>query len=635
MSVEPSKPRAGVSRRGLVVGGLAAVGVVTAGPIAFVAALLSSEGGRFAAGTRIADMDIGGLTAAKALARLDEIWAAYLANPVSFELNGRVWRPRAVDIGLTVDYRTPLQEAYLRDRSGGLFQRLAVRLDSEAGVYEPRVSFDPERLRAYLAAIAAGFDQPAIEADLELPPTGGVQVQPGQPGRVVDIEAAIQALGDLTQPGSPGRELHLRFREDQPAYTTAEAEAAIAVLSQMVSAPILLMHRTRGWVIEPAQIRTALRVDKRDGEFVPTLEFTRFNDLFQTIERTLSAESKQTVFEYDEASDRVLAFEPGHVGQRLDRPALERAILERVTATGDRRLEIPLILLNREWDFSSNPLGIRDLVAVGSSIYKGSPDYRQHNIGVGAQKLDGQIIRPGEVFSLTERLGPVTLKEGWVKGSVIIADKTEQEVGGGICQLSTTLFRTALEAGLPIEERWPHLYRVHYYEMGGYPIGIDATVFIPGVDLKFRNDYEHPIMLRSRIDSRLGLLDFELWGVRDGRVVELVDHSLRDWTDPPPDEAVVDSKEDPDFKKQVEWAKRGVQAAITRVVTYADGAQQRFTFRSNYVAWPNRFMVGIDVAKAEFPNAYNKWFDEHPDEAALWGVERIPGVPSDPDQPAG
>ena len=204
-----------------------------------------------------------------------------------------------------------------------------------------------------------------------------------------------------------------------------------------------------------------------------------------------------------------------------------------------------------------------------------------------------------------------------------------------ICQVSTTLFRAVLNAGLRIEERWPHLYRVRYYEMGPAPIGIDATIFSPGLDFKFRNDTEHPIMLRAFVDEKIGALTFEIWGVSDGRRVEIVDHQLQEWEDPPPDQGILDPTEEPEFEEQVEWSKRGVLAAFTRVIARPNGEDTVTTFRSSFVPWPNRYIVGIDVAKARFPTQYNEWFDENPDAAARWGVTRAPDVPDDPDAPAG
>ena len=171
--------------------------------------------------------------------------------------------------------------------------------------------------------------------------------------------------------------------------------------------------------------------------------------------------------------------------------------------------------------------------------------------------------------------------------------------------------------------------------MGATPVGYDATIFSPGIDLKFTNDYAHPIMLRVLIDRRLATLDFEIWGAADGRHVTLSKPRLWDWEDPPPDEGIVNAEEEPDFEDQVEYAKQGVKAAITRTVVLAGGETRTGSFHSRYEAWPNRFVVGIDEAKARFPAAFNKWVDANQAEAARWGANKVPGVPADPDAPSG
>ena len=508
-------------------------------------------------------------------------------------------------------------------------------LPAAADISTPVVSYDREVARSYLTSLAAGFDQPSVSAGLQLRNDGRVSLTPGQPGRVVDVERALADLEAGLAQRAVGHVVDLGYRQDEPIASTSDAEAALEAVRQMIGQPVWLVHGSGGWMLEPAQLRDALVLDLDDTGLAPRIEITRFNDVFQEIEDTLSAEPRHGVFEFDEAQDRVLAFQPGHPGQRLDRPELERAILDAVRQPGVRRVDIPVILLNKEFDTFANPLGIKDLLGVGSSIYKGSPDYRDHNIAVGAAKLDGMIVRPGETFSFNERIGAFTKAEGWVEGSVIVEDRTEQGIGGGICQVSTTLFRAALAAGLPIEERWPHLYRVRYYEMGGSPIGYDSTIFSPGIDLKFRNDFKTPIMLRVLIDRRLATLDFEIWGTGDGRTVVLNKPRLWDWEDPPPDEGIVNSEEEPDFEEQLEYAKEGVKASITRTVVSADGESRTGTFLSTYEAWPNRYIVGIDEARERFPVVFNKWVDDNQEEAARWGATKVPGVPSDPDAPSG
>ena len=621
-----------MNRRTLLLAGLGSAGA--AAPAAFVATLLTSRSQGLPAGANVGGVEVGGLSPQEALQRVEGAWRPFLDSPVVFRLDGRVWRPSGSDIGLRADFQIPLRDIVESGPTGGVLDRMA-GLPTATNPPTPVVSYDREVARRYLQSLAAGFDQPSVSAALQLRNDGRVSLTPGQAGRVVDVERALADLEAGLAQRAVGRVVDLAYRQDEPNVSTADAETALEAVRQMIGQPIWLFHGSGGWIIEPAQLRDALVLESDDVGLAPRIEITRFNDVFQEIEDTLSAEPRHGAFDFDEEQDRVLDFQPGHPGQRLDRPALERSILEAVRQPGERRVEVPVILLNKEFDTFANPLGIKDLLGVGSSIYKGSPDYRDHNIAVGAAKLDGMIVRPGETFSFNERIGAFTKAEGWVEGSVIVEDRTEQGIGGGICQVSTTLFRAALAAGLPIEERWPHLYRVRYYEMGGSPIGYDSTIFSPGIDLKFKNDFETPIMLRVLIDRRLATLDFEIWGSADGRKVTLNEPRLWDWEDPPPDEGIVNSEEEPDFEEQLEYAKEGVKASITRTIVLADGETRTGTFLSTYEAWPNRYIVGIDEARERFPVTFNKWVDDNQEEAARWGATKVPGVPSDPDAPSG
>ncbi len=621
-----------MNRRTLLVAGLGSA--VAAAPAAFVATLLARQTDELAAGASVGGVDVSGLKPEEALQRLEATWRPFLESPVVFKLDGRAWRPAGADIGLRADFRTPLRELVFSRVAGGVLKRLAGEA-SGTNPAAPVVTYDRTVARSYLQALAAGFDQPSANAALQVRNDGRMSLTPGRAGRVVDVEQALIELEAGLAHRAVGHVVDLGYRQDEPDVTTADAEAALETVRQMIGRPIWLEHGSGGWTLEPAQLTAAVEIRINQTGIHPSIEVTRFNDLFLKMEDTLSAEPRHGMFEFDEKQDRVLAFQPGHPGQRLDRPALERDILDAVHRPGERRVQVPVILLNKEFDTSSNALGIKDLLGVGSSIYKGSPDYRDHNIAVGAAKLDGMIVRPGDTFSFNERIGAFTKAEGWVEGSVIVEDRTEQGIGGGICQVSTTLFRAVLAAGLPIEERWPHLYRVRYYEMGSSPIGYDSTIFSPGVDLKFKNDFEDPIMLRVLIDRRLATLDFEIWGTADGRKVTLNKPRLWDWEDPPPDEGVVNSEEEPDFEEQLEYAKEGVKASITRTVVLADGETRTGTFLSTYEAWPNRYVVGIDEARERFPVAFNRWVDENQEEAARWGATKVPGVPSDPDAPSG
>jgi vancomycin resistance protein YoaR len=159
--------------------------------------------------------------------------------------------------------------------------------------------------------------------------------------------------------------------------------------------------------------------------------------------------------------------------------------------------------------------GVKELLGEGVSNFRGSPQNRIHNITVGASKFNGVLIKPGEEFSFIKTLGPVDESTGYLPELVIKTDKTVPEFGGGMCQVSTTMFRAALLSGLKITARTNHAYPVSYYN----PQGLDATVYIPKPDLMFLNDTPNYILVQTRIEGTQLIFDF--FGTSDGRQTKL------------------------------------------------------------------------------------------------------------------
>jgi vancomycin resistance protein YoaR len=160
--------------------------------------------------------------------------------------------------------------------------------------------------------------------------------------------------------------------------------------------------------------------------------------------------------------------------------------------------------------------GIKELIGQGVSSFPGSPKNRIHNITVGAAKFNGVLIKPGEEFSFIKTLGPVDASTGYLPELVIKVDKTIPEYGGGMCQVSTTCFRAALNSGLKITARTNHAYPVQYYA----PQGTDATVYIPNPDLRFMNDTPGYVLMQTHIEGTR--LAFDFYGTSDGRQAKLV-----------------------------------------------------------------------------------------------------------------
>ncbi len=165
----------------------------------------------------------------------------------------------------------------------------------------------------------------------------------------------------------------------------------------------------------------------------------------------------------------------------------------------------------------TNNLGINELVAEGVSNFKGSPNNRRHNIATGIEKFKGLIIPQGATFSFDDALGPVTAEAGFLPELVIKGSEgTIPELGGGLCQVSTTTFRAAMDGGLPITDRRNHAYAVQYYS----PQGTDATIYPGSADLKFINDTPGAIMIWP-YEKDNNTLVFDFYGTKDGRQVTL------------------------------------------------------------------------------------------------------------------
>ncbi len=228
---------------------------------------------------------------------------------------------------------------------------------------------------------------------------------------------------------------------------------------------------------------------------------------------------------------------------------------------------------------------IKDLVGYARTNFAGGSLDRQHNIEMGVSRLTGILIAPGEQFSMVKALGPVTEKTGFVKEFVIKQDRTIKELGGGLCQLATTLFRTVLDAGLPVTERINHKYVIPYYGPG-----LDATIYGPHPDLRFINDTGHYLLLQGVARNNEAI--FELYGVADGRVVEISKPILSDERPIPPTRHVIDMNLAPGETRCSTVPHKGITAHATYTVRYPDDTVKETVFKSVYEAWPIVCLMG-------------------------------------------
>jgi vancomycin resistance protein YoaR len=236
-------------------------------------------------------------------------------------------------------------------------------------------------------------------------------------------------------------------------------------------------------------------------------------------------------------------------------------------------------------------LGITQQVGAHTTYFYGSSEERIQNIVAASSQFHGVLVAPGETFSMGNQLGDVSLENGYAEALIIYGGRTIKGVGGGVCQVSTTLFRAVFFAGYPVAERIPHAYRVSYYEKtasnGIDPAmaGLDATVYFPLVDFKFTNDTQYWLLMETYVDVNARTLTWKLYSTSDGRSV--------DWTTTGPTNTVPAPKplfeENPELGRneinQVDYPAVGADVIVTRTVYR--GGQVYFTdrFETHYQPW--------------------------------------------------
>jgi len=319
-------------------------------------------------------------------------------------------------------------------------------------------------------------------------------------------------------------------------------------------------------------------------------------DMLSNLAVNISVPVQDALFRFE--NGKVTLFKPSRNGRRLnikDTHALIRDSLVAASLSGTQYVSVPLaidVITPSIATDQVNSFGIRELIGTGYSEFHGSIPGRIHNITLAASRLNGVLIKPGDVFSFNNAVGDISAATGYQTAYIIKDGRTVLGDGGGVCQVSTTLFRAALNAGLPVVDRHAHAYRVHYYEEAGYKAGVDATVFAPSVDLQIKNDTPAYILIQTKTDVNNLSLTFELYGTADGRKAEILNHNVWGVTPPPPDLYQDDPTLPKGTVKQVDFAAWGAKASFQYKVTRSGEVLQDTTFYSNYRPWQAVYLKG-------------------------------------------
>lgn len=330
----------------------------------------------------------------------------------------------------------------------------------------------------------------------------------------------------------------------------------------------------------------------------PSYSFSteKFDVFISPMEKEIEREPVNAVFTFE--NGKVSAFKQSSNGQELDKTKLIKEVegktLSVMSSKGPKVLIIPVPIKIIEPEITTekvNNMGIKELIGQGNSTFYGSIPNRAFNIGHAAGKINGVLIKPGETFSFNKTLGDISAYTGYKQAYVISGGKTILGDGGGVCQVSTTLFRAILDAGLPIVERNQHAYRVGYYEQDSLP-GVDAAIYVPTVDLKFKNDTGKHILIQTKADLVNYTLTFYLYGAKDGREVVINKPVILSQSPAPPAEYQDDPTLPRGTTKQIDFAAPGARVYFTREVRKDGKVIINDTFSSNYRPWKAVFLVG-------------------------------------------
>lgn len=371
----------------------------------------------------------------------------------------------------------------------------------------------------------------------------------------------------------------------KPNIYKKDAEISINEIENLLkNAPIALFYGEDRWSISKNDIQSWIIFKKENGQVKVDLDEEKINSFLKKIAETIDQPVEEAKFKIE--NNRVTEFQLAKEGRVLEIKLNSQKIKQYISSgVKEIGLEVTLqkpLSLNQE----VNQMGIKELVGAGESNFRNSPKNRLHNINIGAKTLNGLLIKPGEEFSLLKALGDVSQEKGYLPELVIKGDRTIPELGGGLCQIATTTFRVALNAGLPITQRAAHAFRVIYYE----PAGMDATIYSPSPDFKFINDYSSWLLLQTRIEGTK--LIFELYGTTDGRKVELTAPKVYNLTNPGPVKYVETETMAPGTKRLVERATLGADAEFTRTITPLNGEPKEEIWKSHYRPWPEMWLIG-------------------------------------------
>lgn len=471
------------------------------------------------------------------------------------------------------------------ERPSNLLNKIKVMLGGKTWVID--YTWDQERHLSILQENFTGLLTAKKEASFQLGSDNNLQISPETIGRTFTYEEAMKETEEQIKKLKTA-DISLTVVEDKPLVSSAVIEKfRNQILATVSQGDLSSSYDDEAITINNADWRQWLQVKYNKNKAYLGFDVEKIKKYFD--DKGLSEDIEVLVQDakFKLANGKVSEFMESREGKMIDwlKTTTE---LEKIISDNKKEFKIVVeIVQPKVMNSEVNDLGIGALLGTGESDFKGSPPNRVHNIGVGAQTLNGLLINPGEEFSLITALGDIDGENGYKQELVIKGNKTIPEYGGGLCQIGTTVFRAALGTGLPIKERRNHSYRVSYYE----PAGMDATIYDPKPDLRFLNDTGNYILIQTRIEDTKIYFDF--WGTSDGRVATTTKPLVYNLVSPPARREVKTTDLKPGQRRCTESAHTGADTKFDYSVLYPGQSEPiKETFYSHYIPWQEVCLVG-------------------------------------------
>jgi vancomycin resistance protein YoaR len=566
--------------------------------------------GRVYPGVHVGGVDVGGIQKTE----LENVLFEQITYPytglIAINDNHQTWLFTPVDLGLYVNFEATADVAFKIGRGGWPWERWTDRILSwrDGKDITPQMIFDERIAQMKLNEIAGQINQPPREASLSVSGLN-VTAQPGQVGRMVDVDATLLGLRGQLLSLQDGN-ITLPMKEYTPVILDVSAQEAQA--QNILDQPLTLIipgatpNDPGPWVFDRGTLASMLAISlvNVDGvdQYKVGLDGNKLYNFLYPLSPGLAREPVNARFIFNDDTRQLELIQPAVIGREL---MIEESIefINQELLNGAHEIKLVFDFSNPPVtdQFTAADLGITELVSAQSTYFYGSSDGRIQNIKTASAQFHGLLIPPGETFSMVENIGEIDLDTGYAEALIIYGDRTIKGVGGGVCQVSTTLFRTVFFGGFPVAERYPHAYRVYYYELirsGARDddlAGLDATVYAPIIDFKFTNDTPYWLLMETYVNAPARSLTWKFYSTSDGRSVDWSTTGLQDVVKPPLPKFIENDELKKGEIEKVDWAVEGAEVTVTRIVRRDGQIIYDDEFVTEYEPWQTVCEYGPDT----------------------------------------